>query len=142
MESISVVSFHVAWTNDKNDAVLLATTSEDTIEVQLPPGDDNGSLVQVFVHIRDSYECVTEYELPEPVVVKPDFPLIERVLNSVQTANRQFLNSTTLDMNCSCTEMLFNDTLHQKLELTKLLSVVKVINEINDELVQRAIDSE
>ena len=93
------------------------------------------------MHIRDSYECVTEYDLPEPVIVEPASSLLEQALDSLKLSKSQFMKLTNLDMDCNCAKMLFNGD-HTRLELMKLLSVVKLINEINAELLQRARDSE
>ena len=119
---------------------MLAAVSETTTQVQLPPGDNENSLVHIFVHIRDYYECVTEYDLQETVTVRPDFNLLGQVIDSLNTAKKQFLTLNTTKINCNATRNWFNGT-NIKIEATKLLSLTKLINEINDDLVQRAISS-
>lgn len=133
-------SFRLAWTNNKDDAILLATIAENTTQVQLPPGNDENSSVHIFVHIRDYHECVTEYDLNEAVIVEPDFVSLSHLLDSVKTAKNQFLTSNSMTLNCDSTNKFFGSE-NYKIAATKLLSLSKLINQINDDLLDSAIDS-
>ena len=54
----------LAWTADKLDPVMLATSGAgEKIELRLPEGGSENFTLNISVHIRDFLYCVTEYDL-------------------------------------------------------------------------------
>ena len=49
---------------------MLAYTSVSTLQIYLPAGDKNTSLLMLTVYIRDTLNCMTKYEM-QPIIVAP-----------------------------------------------------------------------
>jgi hypothetical protein len=64
---------------------MIAFTFVSNIEIRLPSGDDNTSLVNLIVYIRDTLGCITEYNMTSVTVV-PDTVAINDFIDSLQTS--------------------------------------------------------
>src|SRR5690349_17492726 len=57
------ISAFLVWTNDISKRLIIAFSAVSDIQLLLPAGDDNTSLVNMIVHIRDTLGCITEYNI-------------------------------------------------------------------------------
>lgn len=115
---------------------MLKISSEDSMNVRLPPGDDVNSLVHVFIHVRDTYDCITEYNLPRPVTVQLDGDLVVQLMQAAKSAIEELNGTYALHSKCSWT-----DKWTQQLNQATFLSALRMMNEMNEELLQGAINS-
>jgi hypothetical protein len=65
---------------------MLGFSIMSTLEIQLPAGDDNTSSLNLTVHIRDTLNCVTVYNM-EPIIVLPDQTAIDSLIDVIQNPN-------------------------------------------------------
>jgi hypothetical protein len=63
--------------------MIIAFSSLSIFQVQLPAGDDQTSLINLIVYIRDIYECITEFNMSSVIVV-PDSVGINNLINILQ----------------------------------------------------------
>ena len=71
------------WTSDPADRTIVAFSWLPTIQLRLPPGDINTSLLHLSVAIRDKLDCLIQVSL-SPVVVATDWNEIDQLLQSLQ----------------------------------------------------------
>jgi hypothetical protein len=73
------------WTTNPSDQVMLAFSFESTIQLILPATNDNTSLLNIVGYIRDTYDCVTEFNISS-VLIETDLTEIDEFINSFQTS--------------------------------------------------------
>jgi hypothetical protein len=84
-----------AWTTDSSKLVMLASTTVSSAQLQLPAGSDNTSSVNVVVHIRDMFDCVTEFDM-QSVVVVADLASIGTLVNVMQQSSIGAINTNPI----------------------------------------------
>ncbi|CAF4886443.1 unnamed protein product, partial [Rotaria socialis] len=85
-------SYKIAgWTIDYTQQMIIAYSSVSTVQVRLPAGADNTSLLHIVVRIRDTLNCITEYNLSS-VIVLADSELINSLVNDLQTSTTNLSN--------------------------------------------------
>ncbi|CAM4981739.1 unnamed protein product, partial [Rotaria socialis] len=80
-----------SWTIDYTQQMIIAYSSVSTVQVRLPAGADNTSLLHIVVRIRDTLNCITEYNLSS-VIVLADSELINSLVNDLQTSTTNLSN--------------------------------------------------
>jgi hypothetical protein len=75
----------LGWTTDPSNLIMIAFTSVSNFQVQLPAGNDNSSLVNLIVHIRDTLDCFAEYNISSPSVV-PDTAGINDLIDNLKAS--------------------------------------------------------
>ncbi|UJR11342.1 hypothetical protein I4U23_015523 [Adineta vaga] len=79
-------------TNDPKKKMILGYSAVSTFQVRLPPGDNQTALVHLTVHIRDTLNCITEFDL-SPVLVVSDMTTITNLINDIHsTSDRTMTN--------------------------------------------------
>ena len=78
------------WTTNPADRVMLAFSVASTIELLLPATDDNTSSLHIIVHIRDTYDCLTEWNMSS-VRVQPDSSQMANLVNSLHNSTENSL---------------------------------------------------
>src|SRR5689334_7088144 len=73
----------IVWATDYSNRVIVGFTTQSSFQLRLPAGDDNNSLLNVSVHIRDMLDGVTEYNM-QTVVVVSDLTGITALIDVVQ----------------------------------------------------------
>jgi len=71
---------------------MLAFTIKSSLEIYLPAGDDNTSLLNLTVQIRDLLNCVKEYFM-EPIVVTLDQKSIDTFSDIIKNPNNGNTNN-------------------------------------------------
>ena len=74
------------------EQVMLAFSVISTLLIQLPAGDDNSTVLDLTVQIRDVLNCVTEYYM-EPVIVIPDHTAIDALIDVLQNSKNGSTNN-------------------------------------------------
>jgi len=73
----------IAWTTDNSNQMILGFTTQSTFQLRLPAGDDNNSLLNMSVRVRDTLDCVTGYNV-QTIMVMPDSTGIATLIDVVQ----------------------------------------------------------
>ena len=76
------------WTTDRTDRTLVAFSPNPTVQLRLPAGTDDRSLVNTIVYIRNKLGCVTEFNISSVVVIS-DCDRIMNLVKILQTPNNQ-----------------------------------------------------
>ena len=85
----------IAWIMDDSKRMIVGFTTQTTFQVRLPAGDDHTSSVHLIVRIRDTYECITEFNLSS-VRVAVDSATIDDLVNSLQSLSSSALENNPL----------------------------------------------
>ena len=72
----------IGWTNDRTNMMIIGYSEVSIFNVQLPMGDNQTSLLHLYIDIRDQMNCVTEMNLSS-VYVFPDNTAINNLLNDL-----------------------------------------------------------
>ncbi|CAF1309622.1 unnamed protein product [Rotaria magnacalcarata] len=80
-----------SWTVDYTQQMILAYSPVSTVQLRLPTGADNTSLLHIVVRIRDTLHCITEYNLSSVIVVA-DSELIDSLVDNLQTSTTGLTN--------------------------------------------------
>lgn len=78
-----------------SEQVMIAFTILPTLQIQLPAGNDNTSLLNLTVQIRDVLNCVREYYM-EPIVVIPDKIAIDTLIDVLQNPKNGLASNSIL----------------------------------------------
>src|SRR5215813_13256840 len=76
---------------------MIAFSSTSNFQIRLPAGNDNTSLVNLVIHIRDIYDCVAEYNLSSPIVV-PDTAGINNLIENLQISTSATNNNPIVQL--------------------------------------------
>jgi hypothetical protein len=112
--------------------MMLAFSVFPTIQVRLPAGTDNQSLIHLVGFVRDPFDCVTEFNLSSVVVVS-DSTEITNLVDSLQNLRSGITTNPLVHMLASGNQ----NTIGQ---IISLLS--RAFNKINDQSVKTAVASE
>jgi hypothetical protein len=71
---------------------MLVFSVMSIVQIQLPAGNDNTSLLNLTVQIRDVLNCVQEYYM-EPIIVIPDQTAIDTFIDILQNPKNVLTNN-------------------------------------------------
>jgi hypothetical protein len=71
---------------------MVGFTSASNLQLRLPAGNDNTSLVNLVVHIRDTFDCITEYNSSSLTLVL-DSTEINDLINNLQISSNAINNN-------------------------------------------------
>lgn len=129
LKNISLIV--LVWTTDRSNLLTIGFSPTSNFDVQLPAGDDNSSIVNLIVHIRDIFECVTEYNMSSVSVI-PDTAEINNLINNLQV-------STSAANNNPIVQLLAGG--NQNTVGQVIISVSQVFNKMNTQSIQNAVSS-
>lgn len=119
--------FHLAWTTDNSQKIIVAYSPESTFQVRLPPGDNQTSLLNIAIHVRDTLDCVTVVNMTR-IPVMTD----QREINDL-------LNLANLSNNNPIVQLLWSG--NQNIVAQIVNSISQTINQMNIESIDKAISS-
>jgi homoserine trans-succinylase len=99
------------------------------IQVRLPAGNENTSLLNILVQIRDTYDCITEYNISSVSVI-PDTIEMNDLINILQDSTNEKINNQFIQ------ELSSRD---QNTVGQILTSFSNHVNKISDETLDNAI---
>ena len=134
-DTISSSSFFVleVWSEDVSQRSMVAFTPAPHYHLRLPAGSDNTSSVRVTVQIRDTLNCITQYNLT-PTLVVPDTSAINSLVDAFQTTTATAINNNPI------IQLLAGGSSNTVAQI--LTSLSQVFNEMNTRSVQCAVSSE
>jgi hypothetical protein len=121
----------VGWTTDPSKLLMIAFTSVSNLQVRLPAGNNNSSLVNLIVHIRDTLNCFAEYNISSPIVV-PDTAGINDLIANLK-ASTNVINSNPI------VQLLVGG--NQNTVGQVITSISQVFNQMNTESLQNTVSS-
>ncbi len=111
--------------------LIIAFTSISNIDIRLPAGNDNSSLVNLIVYIRDTLDCTTKYNMTSVNVV-PDTVGINDLIDDLQV-------STTAANNNPIAQILAGG--NQNIVGQVIISLSQIFNKMNTESLEKAVSS-
>ena len=69
-----------------------------TFPVQLPSGNDPTYSLQLLISIRDTRDCVTEWNVTSLVVVRPDSTALDDLLSQVHSPSTGLTNNPLIQL--------------------------------------------
>ncbi len=112
--------------------MMLAFSSVPTIQVRLPAGDDYGSLIHIIGYVRDTLDCVTEFNVSSVVVVS-DSEGINKLVDILQTSSSRLTNNPLVQILASGNQNMVGQVIS---------SLSQEFNKINNQTVENAVASE
>jgi len=122
----------IAWTTDYSNQMILGFTTQSSFQLRLPVGEDNNSLLNMSVRIRDTLDCITEYNM-QTIMVLPDSTGITALIDVVQQPGDEANSNPLVQLIASGNQ----NTVGQV-----LTSFSQVLNKTSSENVKSAVASE
>ena len=117
----------LTWTTDRSKLSMIAFASMSSFQIRLPVGNP----VNLIVHIQDTYDSVTEYNLTSPIVV-PDTVGINNLIQNIQVQTNAINNDPIVQL---------LSTGNQNIVGQVLTSLSQVFNQMNTENFDNAVSS-
>lgn len=124
--------YSLAWTTDRSNPMMLASSSSSQISLRLPAGDTETSLINIIVQIRDLLYCVTVFDIYS-VLIQPDLAVTDALINVIGQANTESIDSNPVIQLLAGGD---SNTVGQV-----LTSLSQVFNELNQQSVDTAVQS-
>ena len=84
-DSDGIKGYSLHAITDYSSRMIIAFSSVSDFKVRLPAGNENTSLLDLVVTIRDTRDCITEFNLTS-VIVTPDLSSISDLMNTFQNS--------------------------------------------------------
>ena len=111
---------------------MVAFSSSPTIQLRLPAGTDNQSMVHIVGSIRDKLDAVTEYNLSS-VVVTSDSEEVTSLVDSIRSSSTEMSSNPLVQILSSGNQNKVGQV---------ITSLSQQFNQINQQTQQNAIASE
>ncbi len=85
----------IAWTARYSKRMIVGFAAQSTFQVRLAAGDDQTSSVHLVVRIRDTHECITEFNL-STVRVVADSAAIDDLVSALESLSTSALANNPL----------------------------------------------
>jgi len=105
---------------------MLAYTTKSIFQLQLPDSINPTSSLYIIAQIRDTFDCITEFNLSS-VTVHPDFSAIDNFMNNLQELNR---DSDTVGQMINSILQVFNEMSEQNVQMTNHIPISSLDNKI------------
>ena len=125
------LNFVLGYKTDRSNAMIIAFSFISEFEVRLTNGNENTSFVNLFIHIRDRLDCLTEFNLTS-VQVESDVSTISQLIYF-------FENSPTSLSTNSLIQLLSSENQNTIGQI--LTSISQQFNRININLMNNAVSS-
>ena len=126
------VSAVLVWSTVPSERTMIAFSSVSTFQVQLPSGNDPSFSLALIIYIRDTRDCITEWNLTS-IVVRPDSAALDGFLTQLADPSS---GSTT---NNALTELLVKGNANTVGQV--ISSVSQQVNQKNTRNLQDAVSS-
>ena len=111
--------------------MMIAFSMLSVLQVRLPAGDDQRSVVHLVVSIRDQLDCTTEYNLSS-VIVTPDSVGINDLINNIQSSSNEITNNPIVQLLASGNQNIVGQV---------ITSLSQQFNKMNSESLDKAVSS-
>jgi hypothetical protein len=138
LKVFSTVSFVLAWTTDQSNLIILGSTTYNTLQVRMPMGDSNSTLLHLIVRVRDIFDSVIEMNM-SPISVLPDTVDLTEFMTTVQSTFNNTINDSRITSN-PFIQILYGNG-YQNDICQWLISISRVMNQEAKENLLQAIES-
>ncbi len=121
----------LAWTTDSSKRTIIVYSSISILQVRLPSGDDQTSLLHIIAYIRDQLDGITEFNMSSVSVVT-DSVGINNLINDIQSSSNGITNNPIIQLLASGNQ----NTVGQI-----LTSLSQEFNQMNNQNLNKAISS-
>jgi hypothetical protein len=138
LKGFSTVNFVLAWTTDQSNLIILGSTTYNTLQVRMPMGDSNSTLLHLIVRVRDIFDSVIEMNM-SPISVLPDTVDLTEFMTTVQSTFNNTINDSRITSN-PFIQILYGNG-YQNDICQWLISISRVMNQEAKENLLQAIES-
>ncbi|CAF1347188.1 unnamed protein product [Adineta ricciae] len=128
-DGIKDYSLYVSTSNQSKE-VLVAYSFISTFAVRFTSGDEPSNELHVIVHVRDQFDCFTEFHLSSTIVVQADVTEMNRFMDEIQNSSSQLVNNPYV-------ELLRSENQNVVGQVLSLFS--NELNKINEETIAEAV---
>ena len=121
--------FELAWTTDPSKRMIIGFSPISIIQVRLPAGNDQTSLLHISASIRDTLDCITELNILSISVI-PDSVGISNLVNDLQSSSNVITNNPIAQLLASGNQ----NTVGQI-----IISLSQEFNKMNSECIDKAV---
>ena len=87
----------LVWSSVQSERTMIAFSSVSTFQVQLPSGNEPTFSLGLIIYIRDTRDCVTEWNLTS-IVVRPDSAALADLLNQLEDPSSGSTNNPLTEL--------------------------------------------
>ncbi|CAF0758584.1 unnamed protein product [Adineta steineri] len=120
-----------AWTTDVSQKLMIAYSSVSYFQVRLPSGDNQTSLLNITISIRDLLDCVVEVNMSSVHVIV-DYITTNDLLTSLQSSSSVLTNNLIVQLLSSGNQNIVGQI---------ITAISQQFNQMNSENIDQAISS-
>jgi hypothetical protein len=116
--------------------MMIGYSSVSSFQVRLPSGNDQTSLINLIINIRDTKDCVTEFNISS-VYVLTNSPSISDLINTVDNSLNMIINNPIVQLLATQNQNTVGQIITSfSIEFNKLnnQSLNKAVSSINQKL--------
>jgi hypothetical protein len=110
---------------------MIAFSAFSVFQVRLPAGDDQTSILNLIVYIRDQLDCITEYNMSS-IIVTPDSVGINDLINAIQSSSTGITNNPIVQLLASGNQNIVGQV---------ITSISQQFNKMNSQNLEKAVSS-
>ncbi len=119
------------YTTDRSNQMMIAFSFVSDFEVRLSCDNDNTSLLNLVIYIRDAFDCITEFNMTS-VNITPDSSSISRLINTFQNSPNSLTTNPIIQLLASGNQNRISQI---------LTSISQQFYQLNSKSVQNAVSS-
>ncbi|CAF3980133.1 unnamed protein product [Rotaria sp. Silwood2] len=116
------------WTKDSSERLIIAFSPVSIFQVRLPAGDDQTSILNIVIYIRDILDCLTEMNMSSVSIV-PDSTSITDLINNLQSSSNEIENNPIVQLLASGNQNIVGQI---------ITSISQQFNKMNNESLDNA----
>ncbi|CAF1181508.1 unnamed protein product [Adineta steineri] len=120
-----------AWTTDVSQRLMIAYSSVSYFQVRLPSGDNQTSLLNIIISIRDLLDCVVEVNMSSVYVIV-DSVGINDLITSLQSSSNALISNQIVQLLSSGNQNIVGQI---------ITAIAQQFNQMNTENIDQAISS-
>ncbi|CAF1567400.1 unnamed protein product, partial [Adineta steineri] len=120
-----------AWTTDASQKLMIAYSSVSYFQVRLPSGDNETSLLNIVISIRDILDCVVEVNMSSVHVIV-DYITTNDLLTSLQSSSSVLTNNLIVQLLSGGNQNIVGQI---------ITAISQQFNQMNTENIDQAISS-
>ncbi|CAF2697542.1 unnamed protein product [Rotaria sp. Silwood2] len=116
------------WKKDSSERLMIAFSPVSLFQVRLPSGDNQTSILNIVIYIRDLLDCLTEMNMSS-ISVMPDLSTITDLINNLQSSSNIIQNNPIVQLLASGNQNIVGQI---------ITSVSQQFNKMNNESLDNA----
>jgi hypothetical protein len=112
--------------------MIVAFSEVSIFQVRLPAGDDQTSLLYLIINIRDTLDCITEFNMSS-ISVLPDLVGIANLISDIQSSSSAITTNPTVQLLASGNQNIVGQV---------IVALSQQFNKMNSESLNTAVSGE